>query len=160
VKRGELYLSGARLTDANLENARLTNAQLSGAYLAGAYFRGATLRGANLSLTDMRGAMEVTTDTAASLRNTIFPDGTIQGLNLAADETLVIRDGELPITINLGMSLADSSILTIIVVDADWGSTISLAPGVTADLGGTLELRFGAEANVAGLVGVPLKLFN
>ena len=98
----------------------------------------------------------------ALANNAILPDGHIAGLNLAFGETLPIRDydGDIAITIDDAMTLAEGSILDIILADATWGSTITLAGGFTPDLAGTLKLGFAPGTDPQPLLGTTFDLFN
>jgi hypothetical protein len=103
------------------------------------------------------------------LQNTILPDGTIAGLDLAAGDKLVVRNyhgdpsqglGPIPITVQGHMTMDDDGILQFLF-DADpWDSLISFEPGVPVQLGGTLELAFAEDADVASQTGRTLHIFD
>ena len=149
-------LSGANLSDVNFRTATLIAADLSQANLASADFTGAALAGA-----DMRGATPgaVGLD-SADTSNTIFPDGSVRGLDLGTNERLVVRDYELPLRIEQSITIAESATLELLLADATWGSTIGVEPGVIPNLGGTLALNVADDANVRDLVGVAFGLFD
>lgn len=97
---------------------------------------------------------------AADTRNTIMPNGTIQGLALERDERLIVRDNNLPVTIEQSMSLDESATLQIIVSDADWTSTIHFADDVILNLAGTLMLSVDPIVDAHDLVGVTFQIFD
>ena len=151
-------LTNISLAGANFAGFNLTNANLSGAAFTGADFSGADARGArNLNLT------------GAVIANRIGADGRINGLDLGADQTLVVRDydgnssngsGPIPITVDQHMSIGAGGTLRMMFEADDWASTISFAAGIPVTLGGTLELTFAADVNLAGQVGRAFDLFD
>jgi hypothetical protein len=91
-----------------------------------------------------------------------LPDGTINGLNLAAGETLTIRNyvGNIPVTV-LGQATFDPAATLQIVLDGKpWGSTISFTSGIPMTLAGELDLELAPGLNLASLIGDTFKLFN
>ena len=93
-------------------------------------------------------------------RNTIREFGAINGLDLAAGETLVVRDSDIGITVNDSMNAVSGGTLELVLGDADWGSTMAVAAGVTPDLGGTLRVRFADQANLASMLGTTFDFFD
>lgn len=142
----------------------LSGWNLVGQNLTRAKFEAAVLNQTRLDCADTRGARELFPDLleAAVTVNTILPDGQIAGLDLADDEALPIRDfdGNIAITVDNGMRLAEGAMVEILLADGTWGSTITLAGGFTPDLGGTLKLGFAPGIDASGLVGTTFDLFN
>ncbi len=112
----------------------------------------------------MRGAKSLTADqlAAANSTNAILPSGHVNGLNLAAGESMLIRNyqGNIAITIDDSMTMAAGSVLNILLDDEAWGSTISLADGLTPDLAGTLQLGFAPGIDLQEQIGRTFTLFN
>jgi uncharacterized protein YjbI with pentapeptide repeats len=165
-------LVGQNLANAYFVSATLTNANFTGANLANASFDGATLTNANLSFADTRGSTIYSADdlTGAVMRNTILPDGTIAGLDLAAGERLAVRayDGDpsrgigpIPVTVQNHVTLGNGSALTVsggtLRFTLTSGSP-TIGTGVTAVVssGATLELAgsVSALANGANRVNI------
>jgi hypothetical protein len=132
------------------------------------------LTDANLTGADLRGAnfydaSNYPTLTGADTRNVIWWAGAIDGLDLTAGESLVIRDYDgdpsrslPPIDILVSQHvLMDPSSELQMIFDADaWDSTISFAPGIPVTLGGTLDLRFAPGIDVVAQAGRTLDLFD
>jgi hypothetical protein len=138
----------------------LTSGDFSGQDLTGARFS-ATLTNANFSFADLRGAMGVAIESPQLARNTIREFGAIHGLDLAAGETLVVRDSDIDITVTHSMHAVSGGTLELVLGDADWGSTMAVAAAaVTPDLGGTLRVRFADQANLAPLLGTTFDFFD
>jgi hypothetical protein len=148
---------------------------LSHSNLAGAIVSGANFNNADLSFADTRVALNLDSTDVASLRNTILPDGRINGLDLLAGEELVVRDhdGEpgifeifapprppIPITVLDQLAMSNASVLRSTFEADAWDSTISFQPGIPVTLGGTLELDFAAGVNLASQVGRKFVLFD
>ena len=95
--------------------------------------------------------------------STIFPDGTIHGLNLnSANPTFLVRNysGDILIHVQQGMTLTQSASLVLEFDGNPWGSTISFDSGIPVTLGGNLELDLAAGVNPARLVGDTYQLFD
>jgi hypothetical protein len=73
---------------------------------------------------------------------------------------LVVRDSHIGITVNDSMNALSGGTLELVLADADWGSTMAVAAGVTPDLGGTLRVRFADQANLAPLLGTTFDFFD
>jgi hypothetical protein len=58
------------------------------------------------------------------------------------------------------MSIAAKGVLSIVFSDADWGSTISFAPGIAVSRGGTLMLGLADLASAEALVGSSWQVFD
>jgi uncharacterized protein YjbI with pentapeptide repeats len=176
AKFGTATMTNANMTNANLafatiDQVDLTGANLTGAFFANALFEGVnTFTGANLRDADFRAAYGVTfspTFATASMHNTIMPDGTITPLALDSGEQLVVHafpeggnaPGGVAITVERGMSFSTSSSLQFLFDGKSWGSTMSLAPGVSPQLAGTLDLEFALGVDPAALVGTKFQLF-
>ncbi|MEI8196188.1 MAG: PEP-CTERM sorting domain-containing protein, partial [Phycisphaerae bacterium] len=91
--------------------------------------------------------------------NTILPDGTIQGLALAAGETLVIRNNPLAITVNSQASFNPTSTL-LCQLERNWSSVVQFSSGVTPGLDGRLDLELAAGVDPSMMVGLSLQLFQ
>ena len=146
-------LTGADFTGATLKNANLTNAQLASALFSGA----------NLSDADLRGSTGASL-TSATTHNTILPDGSINGLTLAAGESLVIRNyagaESVPIIVLGQMSMDPAASLQIVLDGQPWGSTISFDSGIPVSLAGELDLTFAPGIDPTSLVGDTFQLFD
>lgn len=139
--------------------------QLSGQDLANADLYDATLTDANLTGADLRGVYYDRPVGMPGNTNAIFPDGTIQGLNLnLTNPTFLVRNyrgsSSIPIHFQQGMTLTQSSSLVFQFDGNPWGSTISFASGIPVVLGGSLELDLAAGANLGSLVGDSFHLFD
>jgi hypothetical protein len=91
--------------------------------LGGADFRGSQLTNAIFSLADLRGAEMTSSGRFPLTRDTIREGGAINGLDLEAGETLVVRDSTIGITVRNSMNIVSGGILELVIGDADWGST-------------------------------------
>ena len=156
--------SGQNLANANLSYATLTGANFTNASLINANLGSATLTDANLTGADLRGAQNAVL-TLATTTNTIFPDGTIQGLNLDANNpTLLVRNysgsSSIPIHVLQGMSMNPGTSLVFQFDGNAWGSTISFDSGILVTLGGNIELGVVSGVDPSGLLGQSLQLFN
>jgi uncharacterized protein YjbI with pentapeptide repeats len=167
------------------QGAILTNTNLSGAIVNGVDFTFATgflkeqlystasyqqkdLRGIGLigidltgwdfSFTDLRGAL--LSEPIQLARNTIRAFGEINGLDLAAGETLIVRDSDMRITVNDSMHSVSGGTLELVLGDTFWGSTVTVEADITPDLGGTLRVRFADQTNLAPLLGRSFDFFN
>ena len=152
-------LTGGNFTGANLRgvwfwSTTLTGADFTGANLSETCFWNATLASANLTGADARGAYEMLYASAASTRNFVHPDGTMESLAIVAGESFrvwdyagvdttydSIPDWPIGITIHGDLAIDPGGTLRIGLEDAEWGSTIAFAPGVTVLLGGTLQVE-------------------
>jgi uncharacterized protein YjbI with pentapeptide repeats len=152
-------LSGWNLAGQNLTRANLQMATLTGADLSGASLTWATLSGADLALADLRKATGASL-TGAVTRNTIRPDGKVEGLNLLAGDTLIVRNCDLGITVQTAMTFDPAAVIEFRLDNGVWGSTLTPATGVVPDLGGTLQLSFAEGVDPALLVGKTFDLFN
>jgi uncharacterized protein YjbI with pentapeptide repeats len=166
---GAPSLAGCRFADQNLANTKFYDCDLSGADLSGAnlmrsYLMSATLDGTDLSRADLRGTAGASLESAIT-QNTILPDGSIRGLDLAANERLVIRNytGSIPgpIEILTQMSLDPTASLQMIFDGQPWGATISFGSGISAvSLEGELDLTLAPGVQLGDLVGMTFKLFD
>ena len=123
------------------------------------------LTNANLTGADLRGAQGFVLDPTATTANTIFPDGTIQGLNLnSTNPTLLVRNysgsSSIPIHILQGMSMNPGTSLVFQFDGNPWGSTISFDAGIPVTLGGNIELGLAPGTNPTGLLGQSIPLFD
>jgi hypothetical protein len=101
----------------------------------------------------------------------IKSDGHIAGLNLAAGESLTVRDydgnptasppiGPLPIIVDQSLTISAAGTLRMVFDANAWDSTISFAPGIPVTRGGALELTFASDVNLASQVGRTIDLFD
>ncbi len=156
--------SGQNLANANLSYGTLTDANFTNANLINANLGSATLTDANLTGADLRGAQNAVL-TLATTTNTIFPDGTIQGLNLDSNNpTLLVRNysgsSSIPIHVLQGMSMNPGTSLVFQFDGNPWGSTISFDSGIPVTLGGNIELGVVPGVDPSSLLGQSLQLFN
>jgi uncharacterized protein YjbI with pentapeptide repeats len=170
--------TGASLANANLTGADLYGSTLSGANLAGANLRESSLAAASVGHADMRGAVDANTSEVNSRRNTILPNGVIEGLDLYPSDLLVIRDedgvsdpppAEFPwlaprppiaITIEDQLMVRDGGLLRLVIEDDRWNSLITFESGIPVRLGGTLDVTFAANVDASTQVGRTLHLFD
>jgi uncharacterized protein YjbI with pentapeptide repeats len=145
-------LASADMDDADFTRSNLSNADLSASLLGTAIF----------NLADLRGVVGFVPTPGTRIRNAILPDGTIQVFNLSQfGDVLTVRDSELAITASETFAISSlAGVLEFSFVDPDWGSTITIAPGVTPQLGGTLRLSFDPSADLPALEGATFDLFN
>jgi uncharacterized protein YjbI with pentapeptide repeats len=157
------------LSRVKLGDATLTNADFTGANLTDAELGTTPLTSANLTGADLRGAL-VDDLAGAVTRNLIWPNGHLITLDLAAQETLWVRDYDgspydppntlRPIAVESSLSIEESGRLGLIFDSDPWDSLISFEPGIPVQLGGTLELTFADDVNVATQVGRTLRIFD
>jgi uncharacterized protein YjbI with pentapeptide repeats len=150
-------LRGIGLRGQNLNGWDFSGQDLTGADLS--YSWSYTTTNANFSFADLRGAV-MPSEPIQLARNTIRESGGINGLDLAAGETLVIRDSDIGILVHNSMNIVNGGTLELVLGDADWGSTIAVEAGLTPDLGGTLWVRFADQANLAPLLGRTFDFFD
>ncbi len=159
------------LRGANLSQANLTNADFSGFDQYGPEgeyypYLGASLEGANLSGADTRGAnFYLVSWNGANTTNLIQSHGHIQGLDLTAGKSLIVRDYDdnaffAPIVVDHHLTMDATGTLRLDFEADPWGSTISFATGIPVTLGGTLELTFAPDVNVATQSGRTIDLFD
>ena len=100
--------------------------------------------------------------TSATTHNTILPNGSIQGLNLAAGENLTIRNytGGIPIQVSGEMTMDPAASLQIVLDGQPWGSAISFHSAIPVLLAGDLDLTFAAGVDPNSLVGDSFQLFD
>ena len=155
-------LTNANLNCADLTNANFSSATLSNANLTNATLYQATLTNANLTGADLRGAQGASLVSAIAT-NTIFPDGTIQGLLLNSNSpTLLVRNysDNIPIHILQGMTMNPGTSLVFQFDGAPWGSTISFDSGILVTLDGNIELGVASGVNPTSLLGNSFQLFD
>jgi uncharacterized protein YjbI with pentapeptide repeats len=151
-------LLSSQFVGAAFTSANLTNASFADSNLANANLTGANLSGANFSRTDLRGATGWTPTGSTTVRNTICPDGSIQGLVLAANEGLVVRNNPIAITVTQSASFDQSSTLQFLLGNT-WTSTIAF-PGLSPALAGLLQLNFAPGLNLPSQLGHTYRLFD
>ena len=159
--------SGQNLTGAGLSST-LTGANFMGANLTNTNLYQAILTNANLTGADLRGA-DTPDLTGATTHNAILPSGTIDGLDVAAGQKLVVRNyhgdpdrgvGPIPISVQNHMAVASGGVLQTLFDADDWDSTISFQPGMPVDLAGNLELMFATDVILANQVGRTFDVFD
>lgn len=168
VKRGftnEQLYSTASYQEKDLNGIQLYWNDLSGwnfskQYLVNSNFNGSTISGGDFSFADLRNAVGWTPEASTLTRNTIRPDGQILSLNLASNETLVIRNFDMDISVKENMSLADSSILQFALDGNPWNSTMTIDAGIIPILDGSIELLFAEDVDYNALIGTTYDLFN
>ncbi|MCE5269117.1 MAG: pentapeptide repeat-containing protein [Planctomycetaceae bacterium] len=138
---------------ANLSGANLTGANLTNVSFWGCDFTGADLRGVTGYFTAMQDMPPVT-------RNTILADGSIKGLNLAASETLTIRNYAKKIQIVSELTLDPTAALQMVFDGQSWGSTISFSGISSLSLAGQLQLTLAPDVPLNDLLGETFKLFD
>ena len=190
-------LSEADLSDANLMHASFGSAQLHGTSFSGANLVGVYFVGSEDSIeTDLTGAdarsaillncwsLPVAVPPSgcrnwlvnAVKRNFIDPDGHVEGLNIAEQETMRLWDfdpmlprrnsdapvGDIPLVVEDEMTIDADGTLRAVFEDDHWGSTITFEPGVIVELAGTLELLIdpGEETTIESLIGTTYQLFD
>jgi hypothetical protein len=129
--------------------------------LRGAVLTNASLVNSNFDSADLRGAVDAPLDLNNSLRNTIFPNGTINYMKLGAGEHLIIRNDNISILVSRYASTIDAAAALQFVFDGNpWGSTISFDSGTSLALAGTLDLAFADGVDPHSLAGETFKLFD
>jgi uncharacterized protein YjbI with pentapeptide repeats len=161
---GSTTITNANFSDADLGSARfalsvLTNSNFSGTNLFNARFTHSILTNDNFTDADLRGASGWSPDASTVTRNTIRPDGSIQGLALLAGEKLVIRDNPISVSVDTSASFDPASTLQLLL-DENWTSSIAFGLGLTPSLGGALDLEFANGVDPSPLVGDTFQLFN
>jgi hypothetical protein len=149
--------SGLALSYANLKSFNLTNT----------IWTSATIKYAHFEDSDLRGATGWALQTGTVATNAIRPDWSIPGLNLAASETLVIRNfndtSHTFISVTSTAAGAVGSTLRFVLSD-NWNSPLQLATTITPALKGTLNLTVDPNANLLNLVSpsnpITFTLFN
>jgi hypothetical protein len=102
-------------------------------------------------------------DPSVITTNAILTDGTINGLALAAGETLPVRNyttSFIPIHVTGTPSFDPASSLQMIFDGNPWGSTISYDSGTSFSLSGNLDLTVAPDVNESTLIGDTFKLFD
>ncbi|MGA2232340.1 MAG: pentapeptide repeat-containing protein, partial [Tepidisphaeraceae bacterium] len=140
-------------------NSILTGTEFTGANLANASFPGDVLSSTDFSQADLRGARYWSPVASTIAQNTILPDGSIQGLALGPNETLVIRNNAIPVTVQTFATFDPASTLQF-QLDQNWTSPVGFAPGVTPAFNGTLDLEFASDVAPGSLLGTTFQLFN
>ncbi len=174
---GAADFSRSRLVNANFTaaNAGVSAAapNFSNAIIQNARFAGANLKGANFTGADLRGSADMNL-TGAITTNMIHADGTMNGLNIAAGDSFIIRNhvgdaarGIAPIGIKVQNNLTISSSAAAIGQLAlalsgtkAWNSTISFEKDAIVNLNGKLVLGFEAGEFSADAIGKTYKLFD
>ncbi len=163
-------LSGTNLKSKWLQDTNMAGVDLSGANITLANFNENPLIGVNLNGADGRKA-RIDFSSAASTRNFIRPDGTVEGIQLGAGESMRIWDydldqGEepLPICVVAASVLEKEAKLRMAFDDDAWHSTITFdengESGTDISLGGMLELVFEQGINPTILTGTTYRLFD
>ena len=154
-------------------DAELTNVDFTGANLMGGRLILATSTGTVLANADARGVSDLQVG-SADTQNFVWPDGHVDGLEIAADEEIRLWDldptltpryprtpiGDIPILVEEAMSIDPAGKLRAVFEDDQWGSTITFEQGIPVTLDGTLDLLFDDDVNPLSLVGTSYKLFD
>jgi uncharacterized protein YjbI with pentapeptide repeats len=162
--------SRQRLDGANLGSATITNANFSQASLVDVNFAGAGVTSANLRGADARGAGNISAS-AANFANGIWVDGKmVFGMNLIADELMIIRDYDgdptdasptpIPIKIMNQCTINATATLQMIFESDPWDSVISFNAGIPVQLGGKLDLEFAPNTDLQAQIGRTIRIFN
>jgi uncharacterized protein YjbI with pentapeptide repeats len=162
-------LSGANLAGQNLKGAGLGIANLTDTNLSGANLMWASLgqvtSTTNLRCADLRSANTGSLSSAITY-NMILPNGSINGLSLAAGESLTIRNNyapytPVPIKVLTQMALDPTASLQFVFDGRPWGSTISFGSGISSvSLDGELHLMLAPGVQFSDLMGETFKLFD
>ncbi len=169
--------TNAKLEFANFSGANLTYATFSGVYLTNNNFTNANLANAMLNFSsvssndftgaDLRGAQVPPDDGTNVLRNTIRPDGSIQGLKLLAGDKLIVRNSliyfpvphSIPVTVTTDAEIGPGAAVQF-VLDTNWTSPVSFSGGLTPSLGGALDLEFADSVDPRTLLFDSFQLFK
>jgi uncharacterized protein YjbI with pentapeptide repeats len=172
--------SGQTLTDATFTAANLKDTDFSYANLTNAIFGGyigarlpsASLVNTNLAGADLRGAHGPELSEAITT-NLIYPDGTVHGLAIHTNESLVLHDHDggfrysppvgplapIPVLVSQHFTI-DGGVLRL-EFEADlWSSLISFQPDIAVNLGGILDLGFAPGVDIRTQLGRTIRLFN
>jgi hypothetical protein len=105
-----------------------------------------------------------------------LPNGTITGLELTANEALVVHDDDgvpdsapyefvpprppIQVLIQDWLTMEHGSVLRLLFEADAWDSLITFEPGINVEFGGALELTFHDDVDVATQVGRTLRIFD
>lgn len=153
-------LSGVALGENDLSGWDFT-----GQRLTDSYFNSSILAGTDFSFADTRGARWL--DLSSSIaNNTIRPDGTILGVDLANDDRLVIRNlrdtstESISIRVHAEANFSQNATLQMSFDNDPWQSLISFEPGITVQLDGMLALTIAADVDVYSQIGRTIRIFD
>jgi hypothetical protein len=147
----------------------------SGQNLTNTSFYDVSYDRSNFEGADLRGAQQI--DFASfeyhnNTKNTIYPDGSTEGLDLSANHVFVIRDYDgntdavptpidpISISIHEQFQMTDSSVLELHFESDEWNSIISFEAGIPVALDGTLQLTFAEDVNISNQIGRTIDLFD
>jgi hypothetical protein len=126
---------------------------------------------------DLRGAQydDVVIERAV-MRNSIDRNGQIVGLNMTADNSLVVRDDDgvvapppniwltprppIAVTVRDHFVMSSGSVLQLVFESDLWDSLISFQPAIPVDLGGILDLGFAPVVDIRSQIGRTIRLFD
>jgi uncharacterized protein YjbI with pentapeptide repeats len=152
------------LSGATFLNNNFNGGNFAGFNLTNSNFYGTTLTNANFSSADARGSSNLNVLAAA---NFIRPDGHIAGLNLAAGQSLTIRDYDgtpsatlIPIQVDTQLTMAPGATLRFIFDADDLNSTISFTAGIPVVLSGSLQLLLAEGVDPFSQIGRSFRIFN
>ena len=151
--------SGQDLENGDFEETRFADTDFTDAFLVNTDFEDTTVVRTTFDRADLRDAEDVWQAERDS-RNVIRVDGTIHGLSLRANETLIVRDYAKKISIKQDWTMAADSGLELRLRSSEWGSTITVPSDMNPQLDGTLRLTLDQDANVQELVGLTLDAFD
>ena len=164
-------LAGQNLAGAFFEGAVLNGANFVHANLLRSYLGRAQIHGADFSFADMRTSNSSALDFSdVTTTNTIFPNGHINGLDLASGQSLVIHADHtviygppggplgpldatiiipaIPVVIDQHANTSSGGVLTLLLDAMPWESVVSFQSGIPVMLGGTLDLEFTSDTDV------------
>ena len=153
------------LNDADFTEALLTDSYFGTGFGLKKTPINAELVSAQFTRADTRGATGLLLEPRTLVtQNTVFPDGSVYGFEISADETMRIRDYDsvtsLLIHVHDRMQVDTGGALRLVFDDVEWGSTISFDAAITVSLAGTLELLLDDDVSPTALVGTTFQVFD
>ena len=157
-------LAGWNFANQHLSNidftlCQLFNTNFTDAVISGTGFSQVNLTNANFTDADLRGLYFWSPMASTITHDTIQPDGSIQGLALAANETLIIRNNPIPITVETTATFDPASTLQFQLA-SNWTSPVGFAAGLTPSFNGTLDLELAPGVDPDSLIGDSFQLFD
>ncbi|MAT70525.1 MAG: hypothetical protein CMJ58_13490 [Planctomycetaceae bacterium] len=178
-----LSLWGSEMMGWNFDDQNLEGGNLAG-YLDNASFRSASLANVTFNwsgqypftATDFTGAdlrgSQIQFDAQLTIAtNTIDAQGVIAGLDLTAENYLLVRDYDgndnqfapqppLPVYVVGGVAMNSASVLELRLEEDEWDSTISFEAGSAVTIDGTLVLDFADDVNLLSQIGRTFDVFD
>jgi uncharacterized protein YjbI with pentapeptide repeats len=140
------------IVGATFYNTNLANATIASGVATDAVVRYVDLRGA--------GGVGPVPDVFLNSPGAIRPNGSIAGLDIPADDVLLLRDHRLAVLVEDGFTIQEGGELRFQFDGDGWGSTIRFEPGIPVELGGELEFTFASGVDLHSQIGKSFLLFD